>query len=192
MVKIKIYMFFVFLVFSSINIRCFSQTICNIQYDTINKKNENGKKQGYWVEYTDDKLFVLKKKKHAVFYRLVFYDNGAKIGETAYVIGSKKKIHLKIEGNQAESGNIILLNGTYKLISKNDSISSEEIYSEGKMLTGKTFFYNGHLDEYVDYTDKYQNQLASYKVTVYNINGTVEKSYYRGKINGKWKWIDAK
>lgn len=159
----------------------FCQPINVLKSDTLNKIGNNGKKNGYWIEYVDTSLQPTQKDK-AAFWRYIFYINGVRADLQA---GINFKSILKVEGNQSIKDTIVILNGTYRIYNRKKKLCLEEIYIGGKKTMSKSFTKQGRVIELIDYTKQYKNEMGSAYLEE-NDGEIILKAYLR-VINGKYK-----
>ena len=165
------------------------QSYTSLSIDTLNKCDKKGKRIGFWIEFVDKNLIQTKKQKKAVYFRYSYYENDKKIFPPS-APPSRGKCILKINGNNAQKGEIILLDGVYLLYNKNSKFLIErDSIVKGIVWNIKTYNKNGQINEVIDYTKRYLKQSFSCLFITYKKNGNLEFNYYYTKINNKWKFI---
>lgn len=154
--------------------------------DTINRKDDNNKKYGYWVEYVNEKLMKVSKKK-AYFLRYIYYVKGQRVTAPNFYNPAYKRI--EIDGSKVVKDSIVVMDGTYRVYDKNDLLLKEEKYKNGKPLLFKSFYKSGQISEYEDYTKKYNGQEGTCFVIFYSEAGEVQEQLYIGVKDGRLKVI---
>ena len=165
----------------------FSQSINNNTLDTLNNYNEKGKRHGYWVEYLNKELRLVKKEE-ASFYRYVYYDNGTYLSAPSGF--SSKKMICKIDGDKPKKDTLVLLNGIYFLYTKKDKIESKAYYKKGLLVILIAYNVRTSVKSAMfDFTKHYNNQEYSYYIEEYDDKAVLNWSGFVAKKNEKWKRI---
>jgi hypothetical protein len=81
---------------------------------------------------------------------------------------------------------IVIMSGVYTIL-KNQRKVCEETFSNGKPVYCKTYYRNGNVNEFGDFTKKFESQECSYYVTMYNESGKVEAEGFIYIVNNKIK-----
>jgi hypothetical protein len=161
------------------------------QNDTLNKYNNRGKKQGYWITYLDTALNTTEKKDNAILYGYTYYDNGKKVNPLQNLLRkAKTSVGDDLKKNR---GNPVLINGTFLIYNKENKVEYEEVYENGKprLKTAYSWDKNGNRSkETLDYQNKYMGQEGSFYFQQYNSSGElVDKFWYGRNEKGKWVYI---
>jgi hypothetical protein len=173
--------FFIFFIGFFLKVRIISaQSIEEIKLDTLNKFDDKGKKNGYWIELINQKLEPVKRKKKAVLFRFVYFEHGIKLNNfnSRLIL---HKLHLESKQNLVQ-GKPILMDGEYKLIEKKQLLIIEN-YTQGKR-SGIYKCYNvqtGRILELANYDKKFNSQEHSFYLMYEETdNGEFKsKAYYR-------------
>jgi len=170
--------------FCALNI--YGQSINERNKDSLNQIDSSNKKNGYWIDYLDNRLTPTKNNKKIACYRFVYYDHGFLAG--IHIVSMPKNLKLKIEGDTLKENNVVLLNGKYSFYSNKGMIVWEEIYKEGYPIRFTDYDHNKR-SAIIDFEKKYQNQKGSFYTTIYKKDGSVYEAYYFGKVRNRWKQI---
>ena len=156
------------------------------QSDTLNKRNANGHKNGYWKVYLDAKTNPTDSAK-AYFYGLDLFDNG----EAVYKYRAykwKKKQKFVYEGETPIKGNPTPIKGKFIWYDK-FGMSSEETYDKGHPIFIKSFVNWGSgtnvLYEDLDFTKLYNNTQGTFYFQEHTKSGDTIKYWFR-KGNKGW------
>src|ERR1017187_8666484 len=106
----KSILIFFLLVFISSNLQ--SQTLKETSLDTLNKLDSNRKKDGYWIVCLNQNLESVKKAK-ASFFAYTYFNHGKALDY--WWEGGSGKLPIEINGNNPIPGEIVLLDGEYKI-----------------------------------------------------------------------------
>jgi hypothetical protein len=170
----------------------FSQSISGIKYDTLNKRDDQGKKTGYWVELLSKDFMVVKKEKKAVFFRYVYFQNDIRF-ETVIVPRKPNKHLVKIEGNTPVEGEVILLNGVYSIYNqKTNRLIKQFEFRQGHLINLLELYNNEETRLRVNYEKKYEGYGYSCFFTSYSEEGKVLLNGYNVLKEGKMKFINKK
>ncbi|MEK6614644.1 MAG: hypothetical protein AABZ32_00805 [Bacteroidota bacterium] len=166
----------------------------------INQLDQNGKKDGKWLEYLDAKWKVLKDSSHAIYCAYNYYDHGENTFHVSY--GKEYRIHKKLETTNSDNksiGKLKLLDGEYKWLDKKGRTVSVDYFKNGEHIWVKWYFWErlggylgfhkkmtGKLWGYYDFTKTYKNQPNTYYMEVYDKNGNT--SYYYTRKVDKIGW----
>jgi hypothetical protein len=154
----------------------------SINPDSLNRFDSKHKKHGYWIEFVNNKLKVVKKPDKATFFRYIYFYHGISSYPPNYVLG---KVTLLIQGNK-KNDSLVIMNGVYTLQKKQKRIC-EETYQNGILLYCKTFYSNGNTADFLDFTRKIKNQEFSFFHTTYTKLGEIEREGFVGLVNKKTK-----
>ena len=180
----KSILIFFLLVFISSNLQ--SQTLKETSLDTLNKLDSNRKKDGYWIVCLNQNLESVKKAK-ASFFAYTYFNHGKALDY--WWEGGSGKLPIEINGNNPIPGEIVLLDGEYKIFNYSHKLFWLQHFKNG-VKVGIEMLYNpvaGYLDYYLNYDINYLGQTHSYFV-VSNPDlkgGFTFKGYFR---NGKKGW----
>jgi hypothetical protein len=170
----------------------FSQNYSELEMDTLNKNNEEGEKTGYWAELLQDNLIITDDKSKAHFYCYAYYEKGVRkyppllsYSEPKFPFKLKKGILTLItDGNKSIKNEIVLLNGNYTLFWEGKEKRTKYvnyIFDKGLMQESNTYHSSNKINEHLDITKRYHNELFSYWVEIKEENG---KLFYEGY--GHW------
>ncbi len=144
----------------------------------INQLDVAGKKHGKWIIYLDKNWAKTKDTTKASYYRYSFYDHGVHV----YPMGECGGKGYTLKGPEGK-----ILNGEYKWYDARGRLSSVHEFKNGEYISCKEYFTTGELQQYFDYTKKYQGQEQSWCVTVYDKKGKVIlESYTYKDQKGHW------
>ncbi len=167
----------------------FTSSAQEVNPDTINKYNADGKMHGLWIEYLTEDLVRTKEEK-AVFYRYTLYHNGKNVDKISYVVYGKS---LQTEGTlPGEKGKPALLNGTYEWYYKSGQIHIRISFKNG-FRSGKGFYYyrTGYYSEVIDFDNTYEDQPFTYFLEAYQNNGhKYAEGYWRNGDRGWMGYMD--
>lgn len=158
------------------------------QNDTLNKFNNKGKKNGYWIKYLDQNVSPVDSI-NSYFYGYELYDNG-----TSLFVYNKdwwlKQSKLSYNDSLPKKGSPILLNGIFSWYDNKDSLPSIiETYKNGYPISIEAYhkcqYHLRHRSEFVDFTKRYNNEIGTYYVESEGFNGM--KKYWFRKEQKKWK-----
>jgi hypothetical protein len=137
------------------------------QADTLNKTDENGKKTGWWITYTDDNLEVLKDSVGATHYFYNYYQKDIYLYRYGEGYGSKKHPVQFPPSDTIKLGNYTCLDGMYVTKYKNGNIRSSILASKGILIEFKKYYSSGELKLEIIYSSKCgapkQHCLREYK-----------------------------
>lgn len=143
--------------------------------DTLNQKDDQGRKQGYWCFYGKDKPQLAYPKKAKV--ECGFYKDNKKNGTwVKYYENGKPQAELNFASNRPD--------GPYTLYHANGNVKEQGVWSKGRM-TGvyKRFYESGQIKQEKQFNDfGVTNGIQKY----YFENGNVEMSFVakNGKEDG--------
>jgi hypothetical protein len=149
-------------------------------WDTLNKFDTKGRKNGYWVAYLNKKIEPVDSTL-ACYFGFELYQNG----KVLFKFNDKKwakNLILKTDANQSEPGNPIVLNGIFEWYGTDSLIYNEEIYDYGKPSYYRAYHYtkegvNG-FNEILYYDTPYQNELGSFYYEETTENRVLTKEYF--------------
>lgn len=174
-------------------------TFSQFNIDTLNKFNKKNNKQGYWLYYFNDTLCMVKEKKDAYFYTLMYFDNGYSFDGffcNNACKGRKRCVKFERISENTTKGNPILLNGTFNYYDKAGNLYMSDTYLNGIPTIVQGLYYNdkGICTEKVvyNYSKKYENQTCSFYMETYKSGVLKESSYYAKNKKGKWRFIKQK
>jgi hypothetical protein len=167
----------------------FIAVIASGQNDTLDRKEVNKKKSGYWKVFLDEKGFIVKSGEDAYFYGYQYYIKGKKVGPEF-----KKHRQYKIAsfvGSVSVRGNPQLIHGKIISYDKTGRKILEEEYGYGTLQHMRSFLYKDRTDktpilfEDINYREKYNGIPLTYFIQQHALNGTVQSWWYR---DGKKGW----
>src|SRR6218665_1185890 len=111
-----------------------SMFLCAAQTDTLNQFNANGKKQGYWLCYLNNKFKPTDSIK-GIYVGFDLYDDGKNLTR----IGKRRDLHRhrivdSITSSGIKFGRFTLLDGEILFYNKKNLLAAGEIYSQGHPL----------------------------------------------------------
>ena len=173
---------FLFTFFHVLSCQVWSQ----IKSDTLNKHNDKRQRHGYWVVYLTKQLTPTTDTSKAFFYGFNYYDNGHLVGY--FNIGNvykKEATYVTYEDSmQPRKGKIKLLNWHF-IFHDRDSISMEETYKNGIPIIRKSYVWDADKRckylQILDYTNEYEEEIASYEYEYYYYDELIEKMRFRNK-----------
>ena len=157
------------------------------QSDTLNRTDEAGKKQGYWIYYGKDKTTAGLPENE--LYREGAYKDDSKVG--LWKIYHNDGVHIRLEGNYENN----LPSGNYKKFWKNGTLMEEgTFYNKVYINSRKKYFINGILssNEYYDSLGKITDTAYFYfetgclqRVKIHNesTNQIETKIYHQDSCN---------
>ena len=149
--------------------------------DSLNQRDQDGKKHGWCIQYLKPNWKNCKKKKNAHFSYYLFYNHGKLNSFTNYA----KWKDIRIDETAMDTRNKpVELNGKIMWYDKKGKLVLERSFNRG-LKAGITWSYNvgGKRLPVVDYEKKFENQFPSYYLTIYHKVGFVKyKGYVR--LNG--------
>lgn len=169
------------------------------QTDSLNHRNADGKKNGWWKVYLDDKTNPTDSV-NASFYALELYDNGKNVSGF-HKKGYKKRKRLEYYGPTATKGNPIPIKGVFSWYDGSDELISQEVYDKGSPVTLRSYAYpNKSLKYYLnhdvhtvvfedlDYTKTYNNTPGTFYYQEHSLSelNKSKKFWYRNGDKG-WK-----
>lgn len=167
------------------------------QSDTLNTYNARGKKDGYWLVYFDKHLQKVDSTK-AFYYGFDLYVDGANRTE----IFSMKRIDTSriehVNRLTAKSGTFTLLDGDFVYYGKRGKIKLVDSFKNGNPLSKAVYFIDSDvptpncLEEYVDFTKKFNNQKGSFYIEYKFCNIDKGESFWSMKKGKKWKLVKIK
>lgn len=122
------------------------------QSDTLNQRDEDGKKTGWWITYLDDNLKVLKDSAGATHCMYNYYLKNIFLHRFGEGYGSKKYPIIFPNNDTLKLDDYTLLNGVYKTKHKNGQVRSVVTASNGVLMHFKMYYPNGQLRFEIDYT----------------------------------------
>ena len=158
------------------------------QSDTLNKRNANDKKNGYWKVYLDDKSNPTDSV-NAYFFGLELYDNGEGVFQY-FKAKWKKQQRLVFEGTTPRKGFPVAIKGKFTWYDKKNKLSAEETYDNGQPIYLKSFGCDDSRPyEDLDFTKKYNNIPGTYFYQEYSRSCSENKivKYWFRKGDGGWK-----
>lgn len=167
-------------------------TLCG-QRDTLNRFNDKGKKNGYWVQYLDSLLYATDSS-NSYFYGYDLYDNGLKVFTFSARPNSWKKSKLVYDGQLPEKGKPKPIEGTFKWYSPEMRIESEEVYKAGRPFYMKSYVYskkdpiNSSFNEVLYFDRLYKNIPGTFYYEEY-WDGKLSRKYWFRKGRKKWESI---
>lgn len=170
---IKIYKVRIFVILS---IFCFTHPVVTAQTDSINQLDSSGNKDGTWRVYYNAKGKEVGDSSHATYYRYTWYEHGKNTQDFEWC-GSSDKIISATDTVQYVG--LKLLHGEYKITNKRGSVKSIHVFNEGQYVSYRTFYSNGNLQEYCNFTNLFFEEPHSYCKRVYGKNGEVKYYYMR-------------
>lgn len=131
--------------------------------DSLNIKDEKGRKHGFSVRYLTVKLKPCKIDK-AHYYGYELFDHGKRV-QKFYYQRFKRRGKLKSQPNDPGTENPLLLDGTFEWYKRNGNIVSQEIFKGGFKFYSQSFkFSRKHPDEQVFTEHLYFDRLYGGKV----------------------------
>ena len=173
------------LIFSNLN----SQTLKEISLDTLNKLDGNGKKDSYWIVYLNQNLETVKKEK-ATFFGYSFFIQGIELDRWWEGSGSGK-LPIEIKGNKPIPGEIVLLDGEYKIFNKAHSLFWLQHFNKGIKASIEKLYNpsGGYLEYYINYDLKYHAQAHSYfGFEDQNLRGGFRQYWYYRNGEKGWRY----
>jgi hypothetical protein len=176
--------FFLTSVFVVILILGYAQNVTEINSDTLNRFNKNGKKHGYWVELLNKKFHPVKKEKDASYFWYVLYLNGQRMVIKTYppsfYAGIFYPANFKYTGTSSENG-IILLDGKMSVYRKKHNLLLWDFtFINGKLIDYKEYYENKQISLNIIYDDN------NYYWKCYSITGIIEEDRCFTIIDNKW------
>jgi len=159
-----------------------SITFAHGQTESLNKLDSNGKKDGKWAIYLDSKWKEVNDSTQSVYYHYTWYVHGTNTNP----MGSFGKLILVPADNDLQKGKPKLLDGEYKWEDKNGRTSCILILKKGEPISYKDFYTTGQLQQYFDYTKKWQGKPHTYAMT---INDKTGKPQYYYMYSGQYGWM---
>lgn len=153
--------------------------------DTLNRFDDKGKKNGYRIEFLDKNLNSVQDTNKAMFFCHVIYSSGIR----NYPPRRKSNCNLQIKNNEAsksENNKIVVLDGQYTFYKRN-KIYDEYYFKKGMLYWIKTYYRNGEINEFIDYSQFVEGQTNTCRVIVYNKDGTIISDNYFKKEDNLWK-----
>lgn len=177
-----------FIIFYFCFASCFSQSAF-----PINKKDERGKKDGFWLVYLTDRLIPTKDSTAASYFGYGFYYHGSEMG-FMYSCKKERRTASKIVRDEpgGKRGAPVLLNGNFKFYDKNGRLSISHSYLNGlpKLMEGFTFR-AGKLTLYerITFSETQDDEPGSYSYKRFDSDSTLLSAlYFRKKMTtGKFR-----
>lgn len=155
------------------------------QESSINRVDERGLKDGYWI------IYLNKYGKRVVdtvvtrfYWRYTYFDHGKNIYPMGRFISKKGKI----DGPSVIPSNndAILLNGEYKCYEKG-RLRYVHVFKNGYYVSYKEFYANGQIAVFFDYTKHAEGQPNSWYMTCYDPSGRITREQWVKKDEkGHW------
>ena len=173
----------------------FLANIVSAQIDTLNQYNENGRRNGYWTQYLDEKLNPTDSVE-AYFTGIELWDNGKQVFRF-YPKGEFEKYEYSYSFSEIPTfiDHTILLEGTFVWKDTLGNELNKEIYKNGRPVffeitkpskKSASVFY-----QTFDWTRKYKNIEGSYYYEERNVIALSDielvKKYCFRKKGRKWK-----
>jgi hypothetical protein len=187
----KITLVFLFLLVNMLNV--------GAQYDSLNKLDSKGRKQGYWLCYLNDKFTPTDSSK-AVYVGFDLYNNDQNLTKIGRLWGTKDLIFIdSVVHSSITINRFKVLNGKVLAYNKENLLIREDIYDSGHPVKFIAYCdYKKHpedlgkITEITDFTKLYNNIRGTY---YYEFRGCgydyVKKCWFR-KGNRKWKLFRIK
>jgi hypothetical protein len=165
----------------------FSFTLLSFgQTDNLNQLDSSGKKDGKWIIYWDRNWRSISDSAEAIYYRYTFYSHGTNLYPMGPCGGKGYKLEKTGEGQDQQS-KIKLLDGEYKWYDSKGKLSSIHVFNKGEYVSCKEYYSSGELNQYFDYTKKWQGQEHTWYLTIYDKKGGLIHDYYfRPDKNNLW------
>jgi hypothetical protein len=166
------------------------------QTDSLNRLDEKGKKNGYWVQYLDSLLYPTDSS-NSYFYGYDLYDHGLRVFKFSDRPKSWKKDKMVFEGQLPGKGMPKPVEGTFKFYRPEIRIESEEIYKDGKPFYMKSYIYskkdqvNSMFNEVLYFDKLYNNIPGTFFYEEYD-DGKLTRKYWFRKGQRKWTSIRIK
>lgn len=156
--------------------------------DTLNRRNAKNKKDGLWLVYLDKNASIVDKE-DACFYGYEMYDNGEWV-MFFKANNNRKYKNIIFNGIKGETGNPLLLYGTFFFYDKKGRLIYEETYRDGMPLLLLSYGYDIEgviiMKEILDYSKPYNNVQGTFFYEYYSFGELKSSGYF--KKNGKsWK-----
>ena len=180
-----------FIVFSSIIIE--GQNKPEVCLDTINRYDNDGLKDGCWIEFLSKDFKIVKSKKKAAFYRFVYHIKNNRF-ENAIQINKPSlfKFSYSTDGNKSNHDEIVLLDGEYSLYIKNNVLLKKFIYKDGILKRYIEYYKFGKIRAVIDYEKRMTNNRFSFSIVSFKENGIIENDGYMFLNNkGEWDYLSA-
>jgi hypothetical protein len=149
----------------------------NSQNVRLNQLDSSGKKDGKWVIYLNMNWKSVKDSSNASFYRYAYYYKGINIDQMGWCRKKWKVIHSG--GNNSQVGRIKALDGEYTWMDNKGKTMCIANFNNGECLSFKWFYSSGLPQSVWDYTKKYDGQIHSYWISIYDRKGNVKEYYFR-------------
>jgi hypothetical protein len=148
---------------------------------TLNQRDTNGKKDGKWIIYLDEKWKPVNDSSHAYYSRYTYYDHGVDI----YPIGRGKNSFRITAGKiNTIKGKPLLLNDDYRWADKEGTTRSTNSYKNGEPVHIQFFYANGKQSRDFDYTKTWKDEPHTYHVIVFDKSGVPSAYFYMRKEKG--------
>lgn len=122
------------------------------QSDTLDQRNSDGEKTGWWITYLDENLKVLKDSVGATHCMYNYYTGKFFHYRYGNGLGSRKyPVHFP-ENDSLKLGSFILLNGDYITKFKSGKVRSILSTSNGLLIEYKEYYEDGQLHEHFIYS----------------------------------------
>ena len=161
------------------------------QTDSLNRFNDKGKKDGYWIQYLDSLAYPTDST-NSYFWGYELYDNGLRVFRFSDRNPLWKKYRLVFDGHLPSKGRPIQIEGTFKWYANEIQIANEEIYKNGKPFYFKSYNYsksdpfNSSFNEVLYFDKLYNNTRGTFYYEEY-FNGTLGRKYWFRKGRKEWK-----
>lgn len=189
-----ILIFFVFL-FSLLFVEK-SHSQSEIPKDSVNQFDNNGKKDGVWIEYISEYFCPAKKKGKATYFRYVTYQHGEQFYTSIlkYNFISKKQNRIVTPFQIDSINKPVILNGTFYFYdAKKQTIFMTCIFKNGWLEKMIGYDVNGiYVAMEMDYLEKYNGIESSYLLTYYNEKREITNQTYGILENSKWRTVRIK
>lgn len=153
-------------------------------WDTLDRYDLHHHKTGYWRIYFDCWLNSVRTVDHACFFAYQLYEDGFPIFPVMHSHG--RATSLEVDGRTSVNGEVVMLDGTYRLFTKKERKLTECVFSNGILRRLVTYHKNGQSIEGVDFTRPYKEEPnTAYFFIKRKDGGIVLEGHWR-KVNGLW------
>ena len=156
---------------------------------TLNQRDDKGKKNGTWKLYYNQYWHVVKDSSKAAYYWYTYYDHGLRVYTEAAWGCKTCKFQDSLFSQQ--TGNIKLLDGKYTWYDKKGNLFSEHYFKNGYPVWWKEYHSNGKLYLLFDYTKKCEGEPYSWWLYQYDKEGVLIRTIPTSKgCGGMWTGVN--
>lgn len=144
----------------------FAQFPDSISDSLLNRHDEKGRKNGYWIAYRRKDIKPVYSKKQAYFYWYIYYNHG---GNSIIQLAEYRKN--RISENIPDSikrGEPVALDGRYNSIKKNGKPDWQMVFQNGFLISCLSYTAAGDTAEYADFSPFYRGEGYIYSLQRYS------------------------